>query len=83
MGMDILFSSQRLRWDEIEVPMQTANSNSIELDKINSTNKITIDVFVIALSTMKILDAKYEKAHLYDYFKLVNHLDGKEKISLK
>jgi hypothetical protein len=25
MGMDILFLTQRLRWDGIEVPMQTAN----------------------------------------------------------
>jgi hypothetical protein len=32
MGMDILFSSQRLRWDVIEVHMQTANSNLIDLD---------------------------------------------------
>jgi hypothetical protein len=40
MGIDILFLSQRLRWDGIEVPMQTANSNLIDLDKINSTNKI-------------------------------------------
>jgi hypothetical protein len=54
MGMDILFSSQRLRWDGIEVPMQTANSNLIDLDKINNTNKNTIDVFAIASSTMKI-----------------------------
>jgi hypothetical protein len=44
MGMDILFSSQQLRWDRIEVPMQTANSILIDLDKINSTNKNTIDV---------------------------------------
>jgi hypothetical protein len=83
MGMDILFLSQRLRWDGIEVPMQTANSNLIDLDKINSTNKNTIDVFAIASSTMKILDAKYEKADLDAYFKLVNHLDSKKKISLK
>jgi hypothetical protein len=34
MGIDILFSSQRLRWDGIEVPMQTENSNLIDLDKI-------------------------------------------------
>jgi hypothetical protein len=27
MGMDILFLSQRLRWDGIEVPMQNVNSN--------------------------------------------------------
>jgi hypothetical protein len=83
MGMDILFLSQRLRWDGIEVQMQTANSNLIDLDKINSTNKNTIDVFAMALSTMKILDDKYEKADLDAYFKLVNHLDSKQKISLK
>jgi hypothetical protein len=83
MGIDILSLSQRLRWDGIEVPMQTANSNSIDLDKINSTTKSTIDVFAIALLTMKILDAKYEKAVLDAYFKLVNHLDSKQKISLK
>jgi hypothetical protein len=71
MGMDILFSSQRLRWDGIEVPMQTKNSNSIDLDKMNSTNKNTRDVFAIALSTIEILDAKYEKANLEAYFKLV------------
>jgi hypothetical protein len=81
MGMDILFLSQRLRWDGIEVPMQTANSNLIDLDKINSPNKYTVDVFAIASSTMKILDAKYEKADLDAYFKLVNHLDSKQKIS--
>jgi hypothetical protein len=62
MGIDILFSSQSMRWDGIEVPMQTANSKLIDLDKINSTNKNTIDVFAMALSTMKISDAKYEKA---------------------
>jgi hypothetical protein len=61
----------------------TANSNLIDLDKINSTNKNTIDVFAIALSTMKILDAKYEKADLDTYFKLVNHLNSKQKVSLK
>jgi hypothetical protein len=38
---------------------------------------------VIALSTMKILDAKYEKVDLDAYFKLFNHLDNKQKISLK
>jgi hypothetical protein len=75
MGMDILFSSQRVRWNGIEVPMQTANSNLIDLDEINSTNKNTIDVFVLALSTMKIFDAKYEKADLDAYFKLLNHLE--------
>jgi hypothetical protein len=32
---------------------------------------------------MKILDANYEKADLDGYFKLVNHLDSKKKISLK
>jgi hypothetical protein len=61
--MDILFSSQKLRWNGIKVPMQTTNSNLIDLDKINSKNKNknTIDFFAIALSTMKILDAKYER----------------------
>jgi hypothetical protein len=83
MGMDIHFLSQRLRWDGIEVPMRTANSNFIDLDKINSTNKNTIDAFAIALSTIKILDTKYEKEDLDAYFKLVNHLDSKQKISLK
>jgi hypothetical protein len=33
MAIDILFLSQRLRWDGIEVPMQTANSNLIDLRK--------------------------------------------------
>jgi hypothetical protein len=47
MGMDIPFSSQRLRWDGMEVLMQTANSNLIDLDKINSTYKNTIDVFAV------------------------------------
>jgi hypothetical protein len=32
---------------------------------------------------MKILDTKYEKADLDAYFKLVNQLDSKQKISLK
>jgi hypothetical protein len=57
MGMEILFSSHQLRLDGIEVPMQTANSNLIDLDKINRTNKNTIYDFAIALSTMKNLDA--------------------------
>jgi hypothetical protein len=55
----------------------------VDLDKLNSTNKNTMDVFAIALSTMKILDAKYEKVDLDAYLKLVNHLNGKQKISLK
>jgi hypothetical protein len=78
MGMDILFSSQRLICDGIEVPMQTANSISIYLDKINSTNKITIES-----STINILDAKYEMADLEAYFKSIDHLDSKQKISFK
>jgi hypothetical protein len=32
---------------------------------------------------MKILDAKYEKADLDTYFKMINHLGSKPKISLK
>jgi hypothetical protein len=79
MGMDILFSSQRLRWDGIEVPIQSANSNLIDSDKTNSTNKNTIDVFAISLSTIKILDAKDEKADLDVYFKLINHFDSMQK----
>jgi hypothetical protein len=42
-----------------------------------------MDVFAIALLTMKILDAKYEKANFNAYFKLVNHLVSEQKISLK
>ena len=30
IGMDILFSSQKLRWDGIEIPIQTTNSNLID-----------------------------------------------------
>jgi hypothetical protein len=33
MGIDILFSSQRLRWDGNEVPMRTANLNLIYFGK--------------------------------------------------
>jgi hypothetical protein len=50
------FLKSTTEWDGIEVPMQTANSNLMDFDKIISTNK-NIDVFVIALSTMKILNA--------------------------
>jgi hypothetical protein len=32
IGMDIIFSNQELRWDRIEVPMITTNSNLIDLD---------------------------------------------------
>jgi hypothetical protein len=67
MVMDILFLSQQLRWDSIEAPMQTLNSNLIDLDKINSTNKNNIDV----------------SADLDVYLKLVNHLDSNQKSSLK
>jgi hypothetical protein len=35
MGMDILFSTKTLRWDGVKIPMQTANSNLVDLDKIN------------------------------------------------
>jgi hypothetical protein len=59
------------------------DSNLIDLDQINNTNKNTTDIFAISLSTMKILDAKYEKADLDTYFKLINHLDSKPKSSLK
>jgi hypothetical protein len=55
MGMEILFSIQQMRWDGINILM-------IDLYILNSTNKSNIDVFAIALSTMKIIDAKYEKA---------------------
>jgi hypothetical protein len=61
-GMDILFMSQQLIWYGIEDLMQTANSNLII-----STNRNTIDIFAIALSTIKFLDAKYEKADLEAY----------------
>jgi hypothetical protein len=50
---------------------------------LNSTNKNTIDVFAIASSKIKILDAIYEKADLDDYFNLGNHLDSKQKKFLK
>jgi hypothetical protein len=58
--------------------MRTENSNLIDLDKSNSTNKNTIGVFVIVFSTTKILDAKYEKADLNAYFNLINHLNRKQ-----
>ena len=64
MVMDIFFSSQKQRWDGIEIPIQTANSKLIDLDKINSKNKNIVDTFAIASSTMKILDAKYKQANL-------------------
>ena len=41
------------------------------------------DVFAIASSTMKILDAKYEKANLDAFLDLSSHLDSKQKIDLK
>jgi hypothetical protein len=33
IGMDILFSTQKTRWDGIEIPMQTTISKLIDLDK--------------------------------------------------
>ena len=33
IGMDILFSTQKKRWDGIEIPMQTTISKLIDLDK--------------------------------------------------
>jgi hypothetical protein len=63
--------------------MQTANSNSLDLDELKSTNKNIIDVFAIALSTLKLLDAKYEKADLDASFKLINQLDSELKIIFK
>jgi hypothetical protein len=61
MGIDILFSTQKLRWDGIEIPMQAENSNLIDLDEINSKNESIVDIFAIISLTMKILDAKYER----------------------
>ena len=83
IGMDILFSSQKLRWDGIEIPMQTTNSNLIDLDKFNCKNENIVDIFVIASSTMKILDAKYQKANLDAYLNLSSHLDASQKSNLK
>ena len=57
MGMDILFSTQKLRWDGIEIPIQTAQSKLIDLDKINSKNENILYILAIAYLTMKILDA--------------------------
>ena len=57
IGMDILFSTQKLRWDGIEIPMRTANSKLIDLDKINSKHENIVDIFAITSSTMKIFDA--------------------------
>ena len=79
--MDILFSSQKLRWDGIEIPMRTTNSNLIDLDKINSNNENIIDIFAIASSTMKILDSKYEKANLDAYLNLTSHLDTSQRVT--
>jgi hypothetical protein len=83
IDMDILFSSQKLRWDGIEIPMRTTNSNLIDLDKINSNKHKVIDIFAIASPTMKILDAKYEKAYLDAYLNLSSHLDASQKSNLK
>jgi len=41
IGMDILFSSQKLRWDGIEIPMRTVNLNLIDFEQINRNNKST------------------------------------------
>jgi hypothetical protein len=42
MSINILFSSQHLRWDKIEVSRLSENSNSMELDKISSLNKLNL-----------------------------------------
>jgi hypothetical protein len=83
MGMGILFSTKTLRWDGIEIPMQTVNLNLVDLDQINCNVDKHLDVFAIASSTMKILDAKYEKANLDAFLELLSHLDSKQKINLK
>jgi len=62
--MDILFSTKTLQWDGIQIPMQTVNLNLVDLDKINCNVDKHLDVFAIASSKIKILDAKYEKANL-------------------
>ena len=49
IAMDILFSSQKLRWDGIEIPMRTTNSNLIDLEKINIKNETIVDIFAIDL----------------------------------
>jgi Reverse transcriptase (RNA-dependent DNA polymerase) len=83
MGMDILFSTKTLRWDGIEIPMRTAKSNLIDSHIINRNYNKYIDIFAIASSTMKILDAKYERANLDAYLNLLSHLDSKQKFDLK
>jgi hypothetical protein len=73
MGMNILFSTKTLQWDGIEIPMQTANSNLIDLDKINRNSEKYLDIFVTASS---ILDPKFEKANLDAYLNLLRHLNS-------
>jgi hypothetical protein len=44
MGKDILFSTQQLRWDGVDVPIQTENSKFVDLDTLNSCNKSIVDL---------------------------------------
>jgi hypothetical protein len=73
MGMDILFSTRTLQWDGVEIPMRTANSNLVDLNKINRNNDKHLDVFAIASSTMKILDEIFIPKSLRNQFQMVSY----------
>lgn len=64
LRMDILFSTNHLKWDGIVIPMRTSNTHFSYLDKriINIGN--LQDVFATSSTPMYILDAKYEMANI-------------------
>eukprot|EP00957_Ditylum_brightwellii_P036713 2780552-Ditylum_brightwellii.AAC.2 len=91
MGIDLLYASQLIQWDDSIAPMLTIN----ELNKMNGSNENyhvrndDIDdpsdsehIKMVAKRTNAILDAKYKKANFGCIIKNVKSLNAKQQKAL-
>ena len=93
LKMDILWSKQCIRWDDITIPLRkNLNNDILRAWKIKNCQWIhdTLrqqeegEVVMAAVErTAKILDAKYEKADVSTYVDEQQHLNNSEKTKLK
>jgi len=84
MGLDINFSSKKICWEDVYVPMKmkgTINNAAIAQYLYNVANDVS--TLQDAESCQKrILDVDYKAVDIDDYIALLPHLDDKEKAKL-
>jgi transposase InsO family protein len=84
LGMDIQFSSKKICWDDVEIPMKTKgsiNNDAIAQYLYNVANDIPL--LQEAESRQKrILDADYKAVDIDDYISSLPHLNDKDKAKL-